>query len=247
VEPEVVSAHRSFAKDWMARMNQTVQRISFLRELCAGKEVLHLGCSNWPYTQESDGKGLLLHRDIDEVANRCCGLDSDTAGLEELKKLGFSDLVVGDIEHLEELAEHGCFDVVLAGEVIEHLNNPGLFLQSVSPLLRPGGVLVITTVNAYCAFRFAQYALRGRGGSQEPVHPDHVAYYSQSTLRLLVERAGWRVDELVFYDLGNEHRRFTTRAVRVVNDLVVRIAKHLSDGLIVVCSPTSSEPDSFGG
>jgi SAM-dependent methyltransferase len=221
------------------RMKKAVQRISFLRELCTGKDVLHLGCSNWPYTNESDSKGLLLHRDISAVAKRCCGLDSDAAGLEELNKLGFSDLVVGDIEHLDDFAQLASFDVVLAGEVIEHLNNPGLFLKSALLLLRPGGVLVITTVNAYCAFRFAAFALRGKAGRNEPVHPDHVAYYSPSTLRLITKRAGWSVEQLEFYDLGFEHRPYASRWTRVTNAVAVRLAPQLSDGLIAVCSRAS--------
>lgn len=223
-------------------MRQPVQRIGFLRDLCAGQDVLHLGCSNWPYTEESDSKGLLLHRDIDAVAKRCCGLDSDAAGLEALKKLGFSDLMVGDIEHLDDLVEHECFDVVLAGEVIEHLNNPGLFLKSAFSLLRPGGVLVVTTVNAYCAFRFAAFALRGKAGQNEPVHPDHVAYYSPSTLQLIVKRAGWNVEQLVFYDLGMEHRPHASRWIRLVNAVAVRLAPQLSDGLIAVCRPSLTTP-----
>ncbi|MBO0181221.1 hypothetical protein J0682_30075, partial [Vibrio parahaemolyticus] len=77
------------------------------------------------------------------------------------------------------------FDVIVAGEIIEHLNNPGLFLSGVRRFMHRDSKLVITTINAYCAMRFFVYALRGRRGINEFVHPDHVAYYSYSTLRVL--------------------------------------------------------------
>lgn len=212
-----------------------VQRTEFVFAACEGKDVLHLGCTNWPYTASSDTDGLLLHRALSDVARRCCGLDQDQAGLDALAALGFRDLVRGDVERLDSLPEIGTFDVIVAGEIIEHLQNPGLFLRSARTRLRPGGTLIITTVNAYCAFRFIAYALKGRRGNQEPTHPDHVAYYSRATLRLLVEREGWSVRDERFYDLGNEHRRFAARWIRLANDLATKVAPQVADGVIVVC------------
>ena len=66
--------------------------------------------------------------------------------------------------------------------------------------------MVITTINAYCGLRFLIYALRGRGGSAEPVHPDHVAYYSYATIHRLLDKAGMDVRRFLFYDIGPEHR-----------------------------------------
>src|SRR5207253_10239263 len=39
------------------------------------------------------------------------------------------------------------FDVVICGDLIEHLRDPERFLVRVRPLLRPGGRLVLTTPN----------------------------------------------------------------------------------------------------
>jgi hypothetical protein len=113
----------------------------------------------------------------------------------------------------------------------------------VQHLMRPETTLIVTTVNAYCGFRGALYALRGRGGRQEPVHPDHVAYYSYATLTHLVRRAGLVVGGVAFYDLGREHRPYTRRAVRWLNDAVVALAPQLADGIIVLCRlPTETSP-----
>ena len=95
--------------------------------------------------------------------------------------------------------------------------------------------LVITTINAYCAFRFIIYGLRGQGGANEPVHPDHVAYYSYKTLKLVLERENLQVREFYFYDIGREHRPFNRWFYNLFNDVCVRISPQLSDGIIAVC------------
>jgi ubiquinone biosynthesis O-methyltransferase len=44
-------------------------------------------------------------------------------------------------------AHEGSFDVVIASEVIEHVLNPAVFVATLNKLCRPGGVVVITTLN----------------------------------------------------------------------------------------------------
>ena len=83
--------------------------------------------------------------------------------------------------------------------------------------------------------RFAIYGLRGNGGTAEPVHPDHVAYYSYSTLKLLIERQNLHIDEFLFYDLGKEHRTLNPWYINLMNDVCVKISPQLADGVIAVC------------
>jgi SAM-dependent methyltransferase len=136
---------------------------------------------------------------------------------------------------LEDLDITTDFDVIIAGEIIEHLNDPGQFLRGIRRLMTPTTDLVITTVNAYCGMRFLQYGLRGKGGMNEPVHPDHVAYYSYSTLSLLLRRHGLSVDSFFFYDLGREHRPTNKAIYNLINDICVRIAHQWADGLVAIC------------
>lgn len=212
-----------------------VQRTEFLLSRCRGQSVLHLGCTNFPYTAPALASGSLLHARLLSVASRVVGLDADRDGLAELSRLGISDLHVADLERLDDVALDETFDVIVAGEIIEHLANPGLFLTGVRRFMRPTSQLIVTTVNAYCGLRFALYAVRGRGGVQEPVHPDHVAYYSQATLRRLLEQHGLRVDEQCFYDLGHEHRPHHPWYYSATNDLLVTLSTQLADGVIAVC------------
>jgi len=212
-----------------------VQRVDLIMEMCAGKKVLHLGCANYPYTQNSIDNEMLLHYDLEKSAGELYGFDFDQPGLDILAANGTGNLYRADLEKLDEVAMSETFDVIVAGEMIEHLNNPGLFLTGIQRFMNAETRLVLTTINAYCGMRWFWYGLRGRRGKQEPVHPDHVAYYSYSTLSLLVKRHGLDIDSFMFYDIGKEHRPHNPWYLNAVNDVFTTIAPQWADGIIAIC------------
>ena len=211
-----------------------VQRVDFIRKVCTGKKVLHLGCTNYPYTEESIANKMLLHFELEMLADEVYGFDFDQRGLDILATHGSGNLYQADLEKLDEVPVDNTFDVIVGGEMIEHLSNPGLFFSGIKRFMHNETRLVITTINAYCALRFLIYGLRGKGGKNEPVHPDHVSYYSYKTLSHMLDRQGLKLNEFHFYDIGKEHRPFNKWFYNLFNDICVRISPQLSDGLIAV-------------
>lgn len=59
----------------------------------------------------------------------------------------YSDVIVGDIG--SPCFAPASFDSVLAGEIIEHVDEPVQFLRNCRSLTSPGGTLVLSTVNPY--------------------------------------------------------------------------------------------------
>ena len=214
---------------------ELVQRVDFIRQLCAGKKVLHLGCANYPFTRDSIKNNMLLHYDLEKSAGELYGFDFDQPGLDILAERGTKNLYRADLEKLGDVGLAETFDVIVAGEMIEHLNNPGLFLTGIQRFMNAETRLLLTTINAYCGMRFLWYGLRGRRGKQEPVHPDHVAYYSYATLSELVRRHGLAIDSFMFYDVGKEHRPHNKWYLNAVNDVFTAIAPQWADGIIAVC------------
>lgn len=219
----------------MSNKFHLVQRVDFIKKMCEGKRVLHLGCTNSPFTNESIKNEMLLHHDLKQVAKELYGFDYDAEGLEIFKRIGEKNIYWADLEKLDEVDLNETFDVIIAGEMIEHLSNPGLFLRGIKRFMNKDSKLVITTINAYSGMRFFIYGLRGRGGANEPVHPDHVAYYSYKTLNLVVEREKLKIKDFVFYDIGPEHRPHLHWFYNLVNDVSVKLSPQLSDGVIAVC------------
>lgn len=84
----------------------------------------------------------------------------------------------GDFERLS------CgFDVVTAIEVIEHLTDPVAMLRDIAGLLKPGGVLFVTTGNAA--------PFRQRLSSWQYVKPDvHIGFFEPETLARAYRAAG---------------------------------------------------------
>ena len=97
-------------------------------------------------------------------------------------------IVYGNMETLD-LGE--TYDVAVAGDVIEHVSNQGLFLDNIRRHLHPAGRLVLTTPNAKWLTVFLKPNLT------------HVLWHDTHTLRQLMERHGFSMETLRYYP-GNK-------------------------------------------
>lgn len=90
------------------------------------------------------------------------------------------------------------FDVIFAGDLIEHLSNPGLFLQSCKRNLAKNGRVIISTPNVFNLFNMASKLTR-----YEPiVNKDETTYFSFRLLRQLAGKNGFKVISYDYvYDL----------------------------------------------
>jgi 2-polyprenyl-3-methyl-5-hydroxy-6-metoxy-1,4-benzoquinol methylase len=105
-------------------------------------------------------------------------------------------VLIGDVEAMELPFPAGSFDVVLAGDVIEHLRDPGRFLTRIRPLIRPGGRLVLTTPNvANWAVRLGLLAGRWRYTDRGILDRTHTHFFTKKTLEETLDRAGYRIVE----------------------------------------------------
>ncbi len=77
------------------------------------------------------------------------------------------------------------FDLVHASQLIEHLNEPGLFLDEARRILAPGGSLILATPNAdgFQAHCF--------GSGWRSAINDHLYLFSLNTLRALLQAHGF--------------------------------------------------------
>ena len=112
-----------------------------------GTRILDLGC----------GSGALLERLAGMGYRQLTGVDIRPPAVTAAIRVEQADL---DQFRLD--APDGSFDLVLAVEVIEHIENPGLFLAELARLLRPGGLALFTTPNLHSAQAKLLFALGDR-------------------------------------------------------------------------------------
>lgn len=164
-----------------------VDRFEHLTQLVAGRRVVHVGFVDSGYHEMQAGAGTWLHAHLASVAGSLVGIDVDAAGVDRARADGY-EAHAADACDADAVAALGIApaDVVLAGEVIEHVDAPGRFLESMKVLVGPGGRLVLTTPNASSLGN----AVLAFGGI-EITHPDHVLQFSWLTLDTLLRRHGW--------------------------------------------------------
>lgn len=103
-------------------------------------------------------------------------------------------------------------DTVVAGELIEHVDNPGGLVASARDHLRPGGRLVITTPNPWAVVH-----LRRLFTGKHHVNEEHVAWFGPIVLEQLLERYGFRVE--VMETTNGSHRGLTGIAHRLGSEV----------------------------
>jgi hypothetical protein len=190
-------AHRDMFFHELGDMNkQPVQREDFLIELSRNKRVLHFGFTDAPFTKTSLDGGTLLHCRLKDVAAFLYGVDVDRAAVDIYRQTtGDTCNAILDMEAELDIPGdlRNKYDLLLFGEILEHLKNPGHALARLHTICaaNPASKLVVTVPNAFSVLFFGA-AVHGH----EIVHPDHYYWFSPVTLKKLLVTCGFREIEL---------------------------------------------------
>jgi hypothetical protein len=210
---------------------ELVGRDEFLLDYCRGKDVIHLGCCDSPYCQERYFTGDLFHIKLIKTARKVIGIDIDEQSINFLKHAGVNNLMVADVENFKKNLKVKDFQIILAGEILEHLENPGLFLKGMSELCGNNIELIITTINTPTLKNFIRALAK-----KEMVHHDHVCYYSIKTLFQLLNRFDIFIIKYYYYcALPVSGSGIAMSAFNRISYLICSLFPNLSDGLIAIC------------
>ena len=177
-------------------------RLDVIADLVRDREVLDLGVvdarvARGNAEERFERTGKILFFELAEINPNIVGLDLDSEGVEVLKQRGYN-AVYGDV-HVVDLDRK--FDTIIAGEIIEHLDNPGQFLCNMFRHLKPGGRLVVSTPNPFYA---KQRGKIWRHGLPQ-VHEEHTCWFDPITLNHLLNRSGFTTLESYWI---NPHGQF---------------------------------------
>ncbi len=165
-------------------------RLELIKKYSSGKDVLDVGCVDHQASEEETNH-FWLHKIIKGVAKNVTGVDFEQDEVEKLKLKGY-DVVYGNVETIEISKQ---FDTIVAGEIIEHLSNPGIFLENMYRHLKEGGILILTTPNAFAARYHVTHLVKGIGSS----NMQHTFYYDYFTLKELCNRYPFEIIQSSYF------------------------------------------------
>jgi ubiquinone/menaquinone biosynthesis C-methylase UbiE len=181
-----------------------LRRRFLLAHARAGERVLDVGCGEGRFASELDRAGV-----------RVVGIDVAEEPLRRARERDPAlDLRLVDADGPWPL-EDASFDVLWAGETIEHVADTAGWLSEARRVLRPGGRLLLSTP-AHGRLRVLGLAL-SRRAFEEHFDPraDHLRFYTRSGLTRLLGELGFQ-EVLVRHAAGlpGARRLLLARAVR---------------------------------
>lgn len=201
-----------------------------LSRMAQAEQVLHLGCSDAPYTRTKLDSGELLHLHMLKKQPQVIGFDLDPRGTHMLQRAcPDGTFICGNAENLGEHFPENSFDLIVAGEIVEHLSNPGHFFAACAKVLRPEGVLLVTIPNTFGIRRFIHSFF-----GVENYHPDHTFYFSENTIGTLAARSGLSIFRSRYYASepgASTWKNILYTAIEIVPAYI--FGDHFLDGLVI--------------
>ena len=190
---------------------------SFVVQLVGtGKSVLELGAASGHVTR------ILIDR-----GNSVTAVESDAACSDSLASIA-TEVLITDLDWLS-LADDlrgRTFDVIVAGDVLEHTKRPELVLAQLHLLLAPGGYVVVSLPHlAHGDVRLALLSGQFPYSDHGLLDKTHLKFFTRSTILELFSSTGYKVDELYgtttplgTTELEIDLTRFSSEILRAVHE-----------------------------
>ena len=132
-----------------------------------GREVLDVGCGLGQFVEVANRSGWIAE-----------GLELSRGAVNFARRHG---LAVEKLDFLSTAIKPNSYDMVTLFEVIEHVPDPVAFFHRAEEVVRPGGLVYVTTPNFASLDRFVA------GKDWKMIHREHLSYLTPRTLRALVK------------------------------------------------------------
>lgn len=166
-----------------------ISRREIIQKICRDKKVLDIGCVH--HDIENADSTNWLHGIICEVADSVIGVDYLKDEVDALIQRGYT-VIAGDVNL--PLPIEDMFDVIVVGNLIEHLSSFSGLMENINRLLTKDGVAIISTANPFFREQYFYSALK----NAIIVNPEHTCWIDPVTLNQLSMRFGLETTEVLW-------------------------------------------------
>ncbi|MFN8252597.1 MAG: hypothetical protein U0V75_12025 [Ferruginibacter sp.] len=194
----------AFMQDIPCKQPRILNRIDFILEECRNQKVLHVGFTDHPFTAERIQNKQLLHLQLKDIAAALYGIDADEPSVALYSNVtADKNVICADItKAYPDAVVQFSPQLILLGEVLEHLKNPHEAAEILYKSFRDGTKLLVTVPN-YTALDNIAAALH----QTESVHPHHYWHFSPYTLQKVFDPSRFDLLQLhfgMYYQAGKK-------------------------------------------
>jgi len=170
------------------QVRRHIDLIDFMMEegISTSSTVLDVGCGAGLLALRMHGRGFRHIVGVDWVPETAL----KDAARRVLKEYRRADLNVCGLQSFQDAQFH----VVIASDVLEHLENPSFLLREIARVVGRDGHIFLTLPNAFNLFERIKILLSGNSGryrqERAPQESGHISMFSSNVLLSLLQRAG---------------------------------------------------------
>lgn len=174
-----------FKRDSYSSHNQISR---WLQNQTKNKKVLDIGCAG----------GFLAHALGNGWKGELFGIERDyswanSKDLKKYKKIYWLDLETKDITRVLKKADKN-FDIVVAADILEHLQKPEKTLEEIKKILRPEGYLMVSLPNSnYLPVLIIRLIFPKFRMSKGPLDRTHKHFYNLESAKKILQKNNFKV------------------------------------------------------
>lgn len=167
--------------------NKRTDLLALFPENIGIEKILEVGCG--------DGStGHLLKKE--NKAKYVCGIEiNEQMKADAEKKL--DRIIIGDIEKIDLPFKNEYFDCIIFADVLEHLYDPWLVLNKITPCLKTGGCVLASIPNVQHWSIFMKL-IRGKWDYEDEGILDntHIRFFTKKSMKSMFEDAGFEIKKM---------------------------------------------------
>jgi 2-polyprenyl-3-methyl-5-hydroxy-6-metoxy-1,4-benzoquinol methylase len=167
-------AYKNYASARELKIATALPRLEAIKKVALGNRLLDVGCATGFFLEAAAEQGF----DV-------TGVEFSTVAISLARPDIRERIVCGDVNALSN-QESAKFDVVSALDIVEHVQDPGKFLSEIREILRPGGILALSTPDTG---HYLRYVMASRWPMLQPMQ--HTFLFSRRGLKALLESCGY--------------------------------------------------------